>query len=35
MTRAPVILLIGTVDTKSDEIAYLRRASRRKAAARW
>ena len=22
--RAPVILLIGTVDTKSDEIAYLR-----------
>ncbi len=25
MTRAPVILLVGTVDTKSDEIAYLRR----------
>lgn len=24
MTRAPVILLIGTVDTKSDEIGYLR-----------
>lgn len=25
MKRAPVILLVGTVDTKSDEIAYLRR----------
>ncbi|MCO5124102.1 MAG: Tm-1-like ATP-binding domain-containing protein [Rhizobacter sp.] len=25
MTPAPVILLVGTVDTKSDEIAYLRR----------
>ena len=31
--RAPVILLIGTVDTKSDEIAYLRESGRRCAAA--